>query len=137
MSAEGKLGRFVGMSSLAIGLGLFLAPASAADAELAMLSSLSSGSWEVRVRGEDGASRICVRNGRELIQIRHRRDTCSTQVLEDGVSSVTVEYSCAGNGFGRTTIRRETPQLVQINTQGFEGGIPFHFNAEARRVGGC
>jgi hypothetical protein len=137
VSAGGIFGKLVRVSSLAIGLGFLVAPASAADAGLAMLSSLTSGSWEIRVRGEEGASRICVRNGRELIQIRHRRNTCTTQVLEDGASNVTVEYSCPGNGFGRTSIRRETAQLVQINTQGFEGGVPFHFNAEARRVGGC
>ena len=117
--------------------GVLVAPATAQAPELAMLDGLQDGAWEVRIRGEDAGSRVCLRTGRELIQIRHKADRCSRVVVEDGASAVTVQYSCPGNGYGRTTIRRETPQLVQINSQGIEGGAPFHFNAEARRTGGC
>jgi hypothetical protein len=118
-------------------VGTVIAPATAQTPQLVMLDGLQAGSWDVRIRGEDGVSRVCVRNGRELIQIRHRADRCSRVVDQDGAASVTVQYSCPGNGYGRTTIRKETAQLVQINSQGIEGGLPFHFNAEARRTGGC
>jgi hypothetical protein len=117
--------------------GVLVAPATAQGPELAMLGGLQDGSWELHIRGEDGSSRVCLRTGQELIQIRHKADRCSHVTVEDGAASVTVQYSCPGNGYGRTTIRKETPQLVQINSQGIEGGTPFHFNAEARRTGGC
>lgn len=116
---------------------LLVSPAAAQGPELAMLGGLQGGSWDVRIRGEDGTSKVCVRNGRELIQIRHRADRCSHVAVEDTATAVTVQYSCSNRGYGRTTIRKETPQLVQINSQGIEGGTPFHFNAEARRTGGC
>ena len=121
----------------AIFAGVMVAPATAQAPELAMLDGLQDGGWDVRIRGEDNSSRVCLRTGRELIQIRHRGGRCSHVTVEDGASAVTVQYSCPGNGYGRTTIRKETPQLVQINSQGIEGGVPFHFNAEARRTGGC
>jgi hypothetical protein len=124
-------------ASAGIVAGVLVAPATAQGPELVMLDGLQGGAWDVRVRGEDAGSRVCLRTGRELIQIRHRADRCSRVVIEDGASAVTVQYSCPGNGYGRTTIRKETPQLVQINSQGIEGGVPFHFNAEARRAGAC
>lgn len=118
-------------------LAALVAPASARAPELAMLDGLATGSWDIHIRSENSHSSICVRTGRELIQIRHRQLSCSRAVVEDQPSRVTVEYNCAGAGYGRTTIRRESAQLVQIDSQGIQGGLPFHFDAEARRVGSC
>jgi len=117
--------------------GLTMAPAAARAPELAMLDGLRNGSWELRFRSESGSRKICVRNGRELIQIRHRQSGCSRYVIDDRPGEVTVQYSCPGNGYGRTTIRRESAQLIQINSQGIEAGSPFHFSAEGRHVGSC
>ena len=117
--------------------GLLVVPASAHAPELAMLDGLSPGLWEIRVWGDNSRSTVCVRTGRELIQIRHKQAGCSRTPVDDEPNLVTVEYSCSGSGFGRTTIRRESAQLVQINSQGIQGDLPFHFNAEARRVGAC
>jgi hypothetical protein len=106
--------------------------------ELAMLDQLEHGRWELRVRGQDGAAeRVCLDDGRRLIQLRHRGSTCTRQVVEDSSNAVTVQYTCRGQGYGRTTIRRETSRLVQIDTQGIADGMPFAFAAEARRVGDC
>jgi hypothetical protein len=116
---------------------MLVAPAAAQGPELAMLDGLRDGAWEVKLRGDDTRSRLCVRKGRELIQLRHRQLGCTRLVVEDGPSLVTVHYSCPGNGFGQTTIRRESSQLVQISTQGVEGKAPFNFNAEARYAGTC
>jgi hypothetical protein len=38
---------------------------------------------------------------------------------------------------GHSTIRVETPRLVRIESQGVDGGMPFEFRAEARRIGPC
>jgi hypothetical protein len=118
----------------AVGL---LAPAAAQGPSLAMLGTLEPGLWEVRNRESREIRRVCLRSGQELIQLRHGAGACSRFVVEDGASAVTVQYTCRGNGYGRTSIRRETATLAQIDSQGIADGLPFEFSAEARRVGAC
>ena len=72
-----------------------------------------------------------------LLQLRHPNNVCSRFVISDDPRGATVQYSCASGGNGRTTIRVETPRLVQIDTQGIADQSPFAFSAEARRVGDC
>lgn len=118
-------------------LGLLLAPAAAQAPSLAMLDRLEKGEWALKFRDGTAARKICVRSGRELIQLRHTGTNCSRYVVEDGANEVTVQYTCPGDGYGRTNIRRETASLVQISGQGIKGDVPFQFAAEARRVGAC
>lgn len=108
-----------------------------AQASLAMLDSLNRGGWEVRFRDGSAARKLCLRTGHELIQLRHSDTGCNRFVVEDGASEVTVQYTCRGNGYGRTHIRKESSSLVQIDSQGIAGGKPFQFTAEARRTGAC
>jgi hypothetical protein len=72
-----------------------------------------------------------------LIQLRHPNRVCRQFVVEDEPASVTVHYSCPGQGSGRTHLRFEAPRLVQIESQGFASQLPFDFEAEARRIGDC
>jgi hypothetical protein len=120
---------------------LALAGAGAAigqGSSLAMLDRLDRGNWDIRYRGGDGdPGNLCVATGREFIQLRHRQDRCSRVVVEDAPGEVVVQYTCPGKGYGRTSVRRETSGLVQIQSQGIENGLPFSFAAEARRSGGC
>lgn len=104
---------------------------------LAMLGTLTKGEWTIRQRGGAPDRKICVKSGTELIQIMHRESGCSQFVVEDGAARVTVQYTCPGNGYGRTSIRRETPALVQLESQGIQGGMPFELTGEARRTGSC
>jgi len=113
-------------------------PASSQRPALAMLDQIEPGRWEIRLR--DGSRRaypICVDNGRKLIQLRHDALNCDRLVVDDRADEVTVQYTCRGRGYGRTSIRRETGRLVQIETQGIAEGLPFEFAAEARRTGDC
>ena len=130
-----------GLRSFAIAAGIVagtgFVPAAAQAPTLAMLDGLDSGEWELKFRNGDESRRICLRSGRELIQIRHSEPGCSRFVVEDGASEVTVQYTCRGNGYGRTNLRRETSRLVQLESQGIADGLPFQFEAEARRVGNC
>ncbi len=113
-------------------------PLSAQRISLAMLDRLEAGQWEVRDRGPAGApDRVCIASGRKLVQIRHMKDTCRSFVVEDAPDVVTVHYTCPGNGYGQTRIRFENSRLVQLETQGIAQGLPFQFNAEARRTGAC
>lgn len=113
-------------------------PASSQRPALAMLDQIEPGRWEIRLR--DGSRRaypICVDHGRKLIQLRHDGLNCDRLVVDDRADAVTVQYTCRGRGYGRTSIRRETARLVQIETQGIADGLPFDFAAEARRTGDC
>lgn len=109
----------------------------AQSSRLAMLDGLTKGEWTVRFRDGSSSRKICVRSGRELIQLQHGGPNCSRFVVEDAASEVTVQYTCPGNGYGRTSIRRETGALVQLESQGIADGLPFQFTAEARRTGSC
>lgn len=116
--------------------GMIAAPALAAGS-LAMLGTLDPGGWQLRYRDGTGIGRICLQNGRELIQLRHRIGGCQRIVLTDEASEVTVQYTCTGRGYGRTNIRKETRGLVQISSEGVADGKPFQVVAEARRTGAC
>ena len=105
--------------------------------QLAMLDRLAPGMWEVRMRDGKQTERVCLDNGRRLLQLRHPHLSCRQFVVEDGPAAVTVHYTCPGQGSGRTHLRFETPRLVQIESTGFASGLPFDFVAEARRVGDC
>lgn len=121
-------------AGLVLGLGV---PVLAQGNGLAMLGTLSKGEWTIRQRGGAPDRKICVKSGAELIQLMHRESGCSQFVVEDGAARVTVQYTCPGNGYGRTSIRRETPALVQLESQGIHDGMPFQLLAEARRSGTC
>jgi len=105
---------------------------------LGMLDGLDRGRWELRAREPGGdIQHVCVGDVRGLIQLRHPGNACQRLVVDDSDSEVTVQYTCPGRGFGRTHIRRETGRLVQIDTQGVAGGLPFSSSLEGRRVGEC
>lgn len=126
---------------LAIALAAFAAgiavPGTAQAPGLAMLDGLAKGEWTIKARDGSIDRRICVRTGREFIQLRHAGPDCSRYVVEDASTEVTVQYTCTGDGYGRTSIRRETSSLVQLQSQGIVRGRPFQFQAEARRTGSC
>ncbi|MEP3422765.1 MAG: hypothetical protein ABJN35_13585 [Erythrobacter sp.] len=122
----------IGMIALGIAL-----PAAAQSDGLSMLSGLVKGEWTIKYRDGSEDQKICVRSGQELIQLRHVETGCSRFVVEDASNRVTVQYTCPGNGYGRTDIRKETGSLVQIESQGIATGLPFQVAAEARRTGSC
>ncbi|MEY4268977.1 MAG: hypothetical protein RLZZ58_193 [Pseudomonadota bacterium] len=114
----------------------FAAPAAAPT--LAMLDGLEKGQWSLVDRdSREPFKALCVGDARAMIQLIHPRATCSRYVIDDGATEVTVHYTCPGAGHGRTTIRKETNRLVQIDTQGIAGGMPFSRTFEARRGAAC
>lgn len=130
--------RSLALGSLAVAGALSLSmPALAEGDRLAMLGSLTKGEWTIKGRGGSVDRRICVRSGSELVQIMHRDTGCSQFVVEDGVARVTVQYTCQGNGYARTSVRKETAGLVQLESQGIHSGMPFEITAEGRRTGSC
>ncbi len=124
----------LGGLAAALGTGV---PLLAQSGSAAMLGALTKGEWTVRFRDGQPDRKICVRSGQELVQLRHTARNCSRFVVEDAGSQVTVQYTCPSDGYGRTSIRRETAALVQIESQGIAGELPFQLTAEARRTGSC
>jgi hypothetical protein len=127
------------IATAALVLGAFAAGGALAaqDAALAMLSGLERGQWTVTSRDGGPSRTLCLGDPAQLLQLRHAGSACSRYVVEDAADKVTVQYTCRGNGYGRTSIRRETSALVQIESQGIAGDLPFQFKAEARRTGAC
>ncbi|RDC61020.1 hypothetical protein HME9302_02237 [Alteripontixanthobacter maritimus] len=112
-------------------------PAFAQKTAATVLNGLDKGMWTIRFRDGTPSRRICVKQGSDLIQLRHRGSNCRRYVVENSGNVASVQYSCPGNGFGRTSVRRESSSLVQLESQGIAGGQPFEFTAEARRTGPC
>ena len=112
-------------------------PAVAQSGGLSMLNSLAKGEWTISFRDGSPARKLCLRSGRELIQIRHTGQECNRFVVKDEATRVAVQYKCQGNDYARTDLRRETSSLVQIYSQGSESGTNFSIAAEARRTGSC
>lgn len=102
------------------------------------LSTVQPGLWDIRSRDNPDANRsFCMSDAKILFQLRHPNNVCTRYVISDDQREATVQYSCASSGNGRTTVRVETPRLVQIDTQGIADQSPFAFSAEARRLGDC
>ena len=78
------------------------------------------------------------RRSARLTQIQHGDAPCSRYVVRSMPNSVTVSYSCRA-GQGLTTIRKESPELIQIQSQGIRNNAPFSFSVEAARrlASGC
>lgn len=132
---------FVWRSLAAVGLTMFLAGpghTQQAGGAVPMLNRLEAGQWELRNGpGNTRIAAICLGNPILLTQPRHGATPCTRDVVAADADSMTVNYSCPGQGRGRTTIRFETPRLVQIDSQGLDRGMPFALRAEARRIGPC
>lgn len=112
-------------------------PGLAQTKPLTMLEGLAKGEWTLRFRDGSEPRRVCIRAGDELIQLQHNERNCSRFIVEDKPGAVTVQYTCRGNGYGRTSIRRETNSLVQVESQGIADGLPFNLRVEARLTGTC
>jgi hypothetical protein len=109
--------------------------------DLSLLESLDRGLWQLRAvgGGASGApvSQLCIGDPARLTQIQHGDAPCSYYVVRSLPNSVTISYSCKGQGQGLTTIRKETGKLIHIQSQGIRNNSPFSFSVEARRSSAC
>ncbi|ATE64298.1 DUF3617 domain-containing protein [Rhizorhabdus dicambivorans] len=103
---------------------------------LAALGQMESGLWQLDVQGR-APRQICISDPVALVQIEHDQAGCSRFVIANDPKSATVHYSCQRAGWGRTTVRVETPRAAVIQTQGIARNAPFDYVVQARRVGSC
>ena len=120
------------------GVGAVSALAGTADVRppLPALAMLQPGLWQLKTEGQPPRN-ACIADPHALIQLRHRADACGRLVIANERLTATIHYSCPGAGWGRTTVKVETPRLARIDTQGIAENEPFAFTVEARRLGPC
>lgn len=106
---------------------------------LSVFSQLQPGLWQLRDldHGNARAQSVCLGDPNAFIQLRHRNTPCSRLVIANDRAGATVHYTCPAGGYGRTSLRLETPRLAMIDTQGIAGNAPFAMRMQARRVGNC
>ena len=109
-----------------------------AAGEISALAALERGRWEVR-DVETGQTRaaVCLGDPAQLVQPEHAGAACPFEVIEDGKSAATAQYSCGARGFGHTHVRVETPRLIRIDTQGLSNGRPFSYRLQGKKLGNC
>ncbi len=114
---------------------LFAAGAPAQAPSFAMLGTLEKGQWTLVERGDGGSRKtLCLGDATQMLQTEHSGAQCSRYTIRDDAEQVTVHYTCGRQGHGKTTVRKETARLVQIDTQGMLNGQPFSFGYEARKT---
>jgi hypothetical protein len=120
------------------GGGIASALALIAAAQPSALAQTQPGVWEIS--GAPGAKapiRQCVGDVASLARFEHRSNQCTAKVLKDDGSSVAIDYSCGGAGFGHSEIDVITPRSLRISTQGISKGLPFNYVLQARRIDDC
>ena len=117
---------------------LFSVSAPAQAPQMVLLNGLQKGSWTLKERGSsDASTNICLGDARRLLQIEHGNVQCTRYIIEDTPTNLRVSYKCGSLGHGVTNIRRESSNLVQIQTQGIANKAPFSIAFEGRRTGSC
>lgn len=105
---------------------------------IAALQVIQPGQWALRSRSDPSQSRaLCIGDPALLLQLRHGSAACSRFIVANDPRGATVQYRCGSTGHGRTTIKVETPRLIQIESQGIMNNEPFVIAYEGRRVGEC
>jgi hypothetical protein len=118
--------------------GIAAALALTAAARPSALAQAQPGLWEISgAPGARAPARQCVADIATLARFEHRSRACSATVLKDGGSSIQIDYSCGGAGFGHSQIDVITPRSLRIATQGISDGLPFNYVLQARRVDDC
>jgi hypothetical protein len=137
--SERNMGRLflamsLGMVVPAVGVGA--APVDSPS--LIALNAIQPGQWALRAKDGSGVTRsLCLGDMRQLLQIRHAGAACTRFVVGNEPKQTVVHYTCVGGGNGRTTVRVETPRLIQIESQGIADNAPFEIALEGRHVGQC
>lgn len=99
---------------------------------------IQPGSWTLHAFDRSVPDqKICIDDAYDLIQLRHPGASCSRFVLTNDPTTATVHYTCNGAGYGRTTIKVESGQLIRLESQGLVNQSPFQIAMEGRRTGEC
>lgn len=110
----------------------------AAAAPPAALTTTLPGLWEISGQPLSPTPvKMCIADIASLAQLEHRRSRCTRVVIRDKPAAAEIHYTCAGGGFGRSTMKLITPRSLRVETQGIAGSAPFNYVFLARRIGDC
>ncbi|MBA3666489.1 MAG: hypothetical protein H0W65_02040 [Sphingomonas sp.] len=124
--------------ALRIGLLALLSLSATAATSPRALAPAAGGLWEVATDATGhNAEKVCVPLPEVLAQYEHRSGRCTRVVISDVGTEVVIHYTCADGAFGQSKVTLITPRTLRIDTQGISGGLPFHYQLHARRVGAC
>lgn len=103
------------------------------------MATVEPGLWSIHAldRGEADVPPYCVMDPTRLLQFRHPEANCSRLIIADTSRVATIQYTCPGAGWGRTSVRVISPTMLRLDTQGIANNLPFALAAEARRLGDC
>jgi hypothetical protein len=103
------------------------------------MTTVQPGLWSIHAldRGESDVPAFCVSDPTRLLQFRHPGQNCSRFIIADTPRVATIQYSCPGAGWGRTSVRILSPGQLRLDTQGIADNAPFALAAEAKRIGDC
>lgn len=121
----------VGLSGAAVLLTLVAA------SRPASLMKVEGGLYEIDRLGPGGRPRMCIADPMTFASYEHRGKNCTRVVISDGPNGAVVHYTCAGGGFGQSTVKALTPRSLRVETQGIADNAPFQYVFQARRVGNC
>jgi len=118
--------------------GLAAAFALISAAQPSALAQTQPGLWEISgAPGTSAPVRQCIADIASLARFEHRSKACNAKILKDASTSLSVQYTCGGAGFGNSEIDVITPRSLRISTQGISGGLPFNYVLQARRIDDC
>ena len=109
----------------------------AAASRPASLSRIEGGLYEIDRLGPGGRPRMCIADPMIFASYEHRGKTCTRVLISDGPGGAVIHYTCAGGGFGRSTVKALTPRSLRVDTQGIADNAPFQYVFQARRIGAC
>ena len=129
-------------ATMLIALGAATAPPSPKPTPappLLAVRALQPGLWQLLVTdsGHTIPREICLGDTRQLLQLRHGAAPCGSFVIANDAKVATVQYSCPGAGWGRTSLRPENPTALHIESQGIADNAPFALTAEGKRIADC
>ena len=102
------------------------------------LAPAAGGLWAVSTDATGhNSEQVCISSPEVLAMWEHRTGRCTPEVISDDSSVARIRYTCSDGGFGDSKVTLITPRTMRIDTQGISGGLPFHYQRHARRVGHC
>ena len=103
----------------------------------ASLAAVEGGQWEIDRLGPGERPKLCIADPMVFASFEHRGKTCTRVVISDGPNGAVIHYTCAGGGFGQSTVKALTPRSLRVETQGIADNAPFQYVFQARRIGTC
>src|SRR3546814_13156498 len=87
-------------------------------------------------RASEKQQMLCAADAQALLRLGHGNASgCHDRFVQPGQDRTTVTYSCAADGWVRSDLRRETPELYQLDTQGIANRPRFALCPKAMPIG--